>query len=239
MEGSRPVPGAESRRFRRVYFAFMVQASDGSHAVLGRCQRISTSGIYVYAPEPLGNNQLLRLRFVLPGQSDLLDVEGKVLRSRVEDATTGSLGGMLILLARQMPDTERAIRDFVLTCIQREQEYDQRSLPSEGPEEDSTVVPIRFFGTDVPGDEYVVNISEGGAFVRTLRPREPGTKVLVDLYLPGTGSVTRINAQVAWNRPQDPLNRGLSGMGLEFQGALSETREALRAFVERFGNEAA
>ena len=115
-------PGAEKRRFRRVYFAFMVQASDSARTILGRCQRISSSGLYVYAPDPFPEGHPIRLRYALPGQTDLLDVEGKVLRSRREDADTGALGGMLVLLARLMPDSEKSIRDFVLTCILREQE---------------------------------------------------------------------------------------------------------------------
>jgi len=230
-------PGAEKRRFRRVYFAFMVQASDSARTILGRCQRISSSGLYVYAPDPFPEGHPIRLRFALPGQTDLLDVEGKVLRSRREDAETGALGGMLVLLARLMPDSEKSIRDFVLTCILREQEYDGRSLPSEGPDGTSDVIPIRFFGTDMHLDEYVVNISEGGAFVRTLRPRAPGTQVLVDLYLPGASRVTRLNARVAWNRPHDPSSPGLSGMGLEFLGVQPDLADALRTFVDRFGNE--
>jgi uncharacterized protein (TIGR02266 family) len=230
-------PGAEKRRFRRVYFAFMVQVSDSARTVIGRCQRISSSGLYVYAPDPFPEGHTIRLRYALPGQTELLDVEGKVLRSRPEDPATGTLGGMLILLARLMPECEIAIREFVLTCILREREYDGRSLPSEGPGDGSDVIPIRFFGTDMLLDEYVVNISEGGAFVRTLRPRAPGAEVLVDLYLPGTERITRLNARVAWNRPHDTSTPGLSGMGLEFQGVPPELADALRTFVDRFGNE--
>lgn len=233
-------PEAEKRRFRRVYFAFMVQASDSARTVIGRCQRISSSGLYVYAPDPFPDNHPIRLRFVLPGQNDLLDVEGRVLRSRREDAGEGTLGGMLVLLARQMPECETAIREFVLTCILREKEYDDRYLPSEGPEGGAAdVIPIRFFGTDLPLDEYVVNISEGGAFIRTLRPRVPGAQVLVDLYLPGSDQVTRLSARVAWTRPPDASGSGLSGMGLEFLGVPPGVSEALRVFVDRFGNESA
>jgi len=239
MSDPRLDPGAEKRRFRRVYFAFMVQASDSARNVIGRCQRISSSGLYVFAPDPFPEGHPVRLRFALPGQTELLDVEGKVLRSRREDPAAGVMGGMMVLLARQRPDSEQAIRQFVLTCILREQEYGGNVLPSEGPDAAGDVIPIRFFGTDLPLDEYVVNISEGGAFVRTLQPRAPGSQVLVDLYLPGAAQVTRLSARVAWHRPADPAAPGLSGMGLEFLGVTPELAGNLRSFVERFGNESA
>lgn len=232
--------GIEQRRFRRVYFAFLAEVSDGVRTVRGRCQRVSTSGLYVFVPEVFEEGRHLRLRFVLPGQSAAEEVEGRVLRSRAENPDAGTLGGMLVLFERLMPDADAAIREFVLNCLVREREYEGSVLPSEGPDDGApAAIPVRFFGTDQPGDEYVVNISEGGAFVRTLRPLPAGSVTLADLYLPGADRVTRLNARVAWSRAFDPAAPGTSGMGIEFQGVGPETSEALRAFVDRFGNEAA
>lgn len=232
--------GIEKRRWRRVYFAFLVEASDGERVLRGRCQRVSVSGLHVYHPEPFPVDRPIRLRFVLPGQERAQEVQGRVFWSRPEDPDQGFLGGMMVVFQHLMPETEQDIRCFVDFCLTLGAEYDHSVLPSEGPEAASDVIPVRFFGADRPRSEsYVVNISEGGIFLRTLRPKAPGASVLVDLYLPGTDRVHRVNGRVAWSREPEPGVLGLSGMGVEFLGVQGETAEALRQFVQDFGQESA
>jgi len=232
--------GAEQRRWRRVYFAFLVEASDGQRVLKGRCQRVSVSGLHLYHPEPFPEGGPIRLRFVLPGQDRALEQEGRVLWSRPEDPEKGLLGGMMVLFQHASQENEKAIRAFVDVCLVRGMEYRQSALPTDGMEDAGDVIPVRFFGSDLPGrDSYVVNISEGGIFLRTLHPAEPGTPVLVDLYLPGADRVHRVNGRVAWSRAPDPGAPGASGMGIEFLGVCDSAAEALHRFVEDFGGEAA
>lgn len=240
MEEESRQSGIEKRRWRRVYFAFLVEASDGDRVLRGRCQRVSASGMHIYHPEPFPEGRPIRLRFVLPGQDQALEVEGRVLWSRPEDPGQGLLGGMMVLFPRLAPDQEKAIRAFVDFCLDRGMEYEHSALPTVGPEDPGDVIPVRFFGADRPGREsYVVNISEGGIFLRTLHLAEPGAPVLVDLYLPGADRVHRVNGRVAWSRAPDPRSPGSSGMGVEFLGVSGAAAEALHRFVEDFGRESA
>jgi uncharacterized protein (TIGR02266 family) len=230
---------AERRRFRRVFFAFQVEVSDGRRTVHGRCQRVASAGLFVFCAETFPIGTTLRLKFKLPG-GDSIETQGKVLKTRAEDMDSRTLGGMQILFEHLETSTDTAIRDFVLKCIFRGADYNLRHLPSSDPDGDGDdVIPIRFFGTDQPLAEFVLNISEGGAFIRTLKPRASLTQVLVDLYLPGQPSVTRIEARVAWARSPSPEDPGRGGMGLEFLSVPPEVTASLRDFVDNYGEDGA
>ena len=99
------------------------------------------------------------------------------------------------------------------------------------------VYSARFFGTGGVQDSYVVDISEGGLYVRTLELAEAGEEVLVDLYVPGAGEVTRVGGQVVWKRPHDPNNPGSAGVGIQFGDLPDHAAALIRDFVEIFGTD--
>ncbi len=81
--------------------------------------------------------------------------------------------------------------------------------------------------------ETCVNVSRGGAFVRTSEPLRPGRRLLVELQLPGGQQVEAIG-RVAWARKvlgpdgQDTE----TGIGVEFLGGAQPQFAQLEAFVE-------
>ena len=79
---------------------------------------------------------------------------------------------------------------------------------------------------------YAKNISRGGLFVATLKPREPGELFTVELTLPGTTPLKlRCQCTVVWKRhfvrksPQEP------GMGLKFVDLADEVAEQVEQWV--------
>lgn len=222
------------RRHKRVYFAFKVEILDGPRTLFGRCQRIANSGMYVFCPTPIQTGQSVAVRFALPGNKQELTVNARVHRFTSEDETTGLLGGMMLIFEDMGPSVELPIRDFVLSCIIRDQDYLTRTAQNG-----HDAVSIRFFGTEQTDTEYVVNISEGGAFIRTLHPLDEGMNLNLDLYLPGCEQVTRISGKVAWSLTPNQSTDGLSGMGINFDGVPDDVSVAIKEFVENFGEEVA
>lgn len=79
---------------------------------------------------------------------------------------------------------------------------------------------------------FTSDISEGGVFVVTYQLHEVGTKVSLELDLPGDHEI-RVSGTVRWVR--DPRNLGeetTPGMGIEFDELDHETHAVISEFVE-------
>jgi type IV pilus assembly protein PilZ len=84
---------------------------------------------------------------------------------------------------------------------------------------------------EVPVLNYVINdpvelnlsympfISEGGLFVPTDRIFPLGTKIFVDLLLPGHKESLKIEGKVVWVTPPNALYQVLSGVGVQLIGS--------------------
>lgn len=79
--------------------------------------------------------------------------------------------------------------------------------------------------------ELCSNLSEGGAFIHTPDPPEPGRRLLVEIHVPHHGPVETIG-RVAWARKVIGAEGALddSGVGVEFLGP-EETRSLLEELL--------
>lgn len=89
--------------------------------------------------------------------------------------------------------------------------------------------PPRFLG-------YLANVSETGAFVQCTNPRAIGTRLSLQLRLPGIEDrVLCDSAQIVWTRHFSSTDGRSPGMGMRFVEVGSETRHALRRFCATGG----
>jgi uncharacterized protein (TIGR02266 family) len=81
--------------------------------------------------------------------------------------------------------------------------------------------------------EYCVNLSRGGAFIRTSDPLSPGRRVLVEIHVP-EGEPVEAVARVAWSKTvlTSGGDSGDSGVGVEFLGSSKDQLSALAEYLE-------
>lgn len=98
----------------------------------------------------------------------------------------------------------------------------------------SVGVSIRLHDAESPthGDILfdVLDLSQGGAFLRSDLLLETGEEVEVTFDLPGEIRPIRARARVAW-ATQKSDHKGVAGMGLEFVDLSPADRVAIAAFV--------
>ena len=104
----------------------------------------------------------------------------------------------------------------------------------------STIEPERDPWTGRPffraSHETCVNLSRGGAFVRTAEPLRPGRRLLVEIHLPNGEPVEAIG-RVAWTRRTIEPGASASerqegaGIGIEFLGGSANQLSALDAYL--------
>jgi hypothetical protein len=75
------------------------------------------------------------------------------------------------------------------------------------------------FGSKVGHISSLIDLSQGGAFVRAAYPRDVGTPIVLDLPTPK--GVVHVHARVAW--------AGAQGMGLRFTRPLGSDRPVFAA----------
>ncbi len=75
------------------------------------------------------------------------------------------------------------------------------------------------FGSKVGHISALVDVSQGGAFVRAAYPREVGTPIVLDL--PTAKGTVHVHARVAWSGP--------AGMGLRFTRPLGDDQPLFAA----------
>lgn len=95
----------------------------------------------------------------------------------------------------------------------------------EGPTEDG-------FSSD-----WAVNISEGGLFINTRKPRPVGTEIRLFISLPDTVSPFELLGKVARVNTVDNQSHQVPGMAIEFHGVDDETKARIDRFVDRLRKE--
>jgi len=96
-------------------------------------------------------------------------------------------------------------------------------------------LPVRF---GVPGavfEDEILNLSTGGAFIRTTRYHRPGSVIFLEFSLDGVEK-TRATGKVMWVTEGVPGNKisFAKGLGVEFQDISATTRANLGLLAHHF-----
>lgn len=74
--------------------------------------------------------------------------------------------------------------------------------------------------------EYLENLRQGGAFIRTEKPLEPGRQCVFEVRAPGLSEPLQLAAVVVASRPTDPV-----GMRVEYRLSGDERQHAERRLL--------
>lgn len=85
---------------------------------------------------------------------------------------------------------------------------------------------------------YAKNISRGGLFIGTVKPREPGDRFNIEITLPKPSTLTfQCSCEVVWKRHYEKNNALEPGMGLKFvdlpEPVAVQIDQWVKAMVER------
>jgi Tfp pilus assembly protein PilZ len=101
-----------------------------------------------------------------------------------------------------------------------------------------TSVAFRAAGRDEDEIGFSYNLSEGGAYVRTLAPPEPGQEVWLEMWPPRSERRVRLAGRVAWRRPFGPVGGATvpTGFGVQLTDGLAGDLDRWRAGCETFAD---
>jgi type IV pilus assembly protein PilZ len=90
-------------------------------------------------------------------------------------------------------------------------------------------VQIDYSTVDEMFSEFTRDINEGGLFIETEKPHQPGTEVAMHFRLPGSGNVLRTIGRVV--RVSSGSSGMPPGMGIEFDELTDEDRQNIDRIV--------
>ena len=94
------------------------------------------------------------------------------------------------------------------------------------------LVRVTYQSIDELFSEFAHNINEGGVFIESDNPMEPGASVALQFKLPGGDNLIEVDGVVVrTSRGETPGE--LAGMGIEFGPLNSEARQRINQLVRR------
>jgi uncharacterized protein (TIGR02266 family) len=110
----------------------------------------------------------------------------------------------------------------------REERFDHRTVPRANVQVSIDIASEHNFWTGL-----TMNVSEGGVFVATHRSVPPGTRLTVEMELPGDDDPLMAIAEVRWTRAYTGNPDAPPGIGLQFIALDAPTLARIRTFVEK------
>ena len=80
---------------------------------------------------------------------------------------------------------------------------------------------------------FAENLSEGGMFISTSRPLQPGATLFLEFLLPDSSLKVKTRAEVMWSRKDPKSPREKRGMGLRFEELSRDDRAKINMMIER------
>ncbi len=80
---------------------------------------------------------------------------------------------------------------------------------------------------------YMLNVSNGGLFIKTEDPLPLDSFVVLKVKIPTDPGDMEIKGRVVWTNPRGRKNSFLKGMGIQFVSLKPADKEKIDAFVEK------
>ncbi len=80
---------------------------------------------------------------------------------------------------------------------------------------------------------FAENLSEGGMFICTTKPLNPGTTLFLEFLLPDSSLKIRTRAEVMWSRKNPRSSQEKREMGVRFEDLSKIDRAKINAMIER------
>ena len=94
------------------------------------------------------------------------------------------------------------------------------------------LVRVTYQTVDELFSEFARNINEGGIFIETDTPQEPGSTVTLQFKLPGSDELIEVKGTVVRSAVESESNE-LPGMGIEFGDLNASSRQRINEIVRR------
>jgi len=193
---------------------------------------ISRGGLFIRTRNTFKPQTVLEINLRLPGYDKPFNIVGEVVHSI--DVETAEKNGWEPGMGIQIVDFEegatRALEGYVSSRL--------KENPLSTPDRRKHArVPVRlrvkFPSLEVLQEDYSKDISRGGIFIQTQKPRGVGDEMIVTLVHPVSGEELDLDGEVVRvSREESHKPGSVSGMGIQFKDMDQEKVKAVERFLD-------
>ncbi len=193
---------------------------------------IEKGGIFIRTERPCAVGSHVKIVLVAPEIDIEIELAGEVM-SRVEktEASSGRPAGMAIRLLEIPTEDRELMEGFIARKMHESPEY--RGHDRRSDQRYRGKIKVRFGSRQALVEEWTHNISHGGIFIKTSKPRSLGEKLVLILVHPDSGESLSLEGEVV--RVVSAENAAATGqsagIGLKFLYIDRELREKLSDFI--------
>jgi uncharacterized protein (TIGR02266 family) len=220
------------RKNLRVKAKLKVRFKDVPAFISEYTHNISKGGLFVRTPKPCEQGSMVQIVIVLPETGQEVPALGEVIHVVTpEQATEAQPAGMGIELKEIKHADVQAIETFIKNKLQEDKYAD--GLGRREHRRFEARIRVRFGSTEAMIEEYTHNISHGGIFIRTQKPKNLHERVKIILTHPRTNEEMILDGEVVRvvQEKESAALRHPSGMGVRFLTIDKYTRDQLAAFI--------
>ena len=195
-------------------------------------KNISKGGMFIKTNKVLKPQTVIEIFLKLPNVDQPLDLVGEVVHAIEPELAKQNNweAGMGIHFVDFEEEAQKVLHDYVATQYHKDPAARPRDR-RQHPRTDSRLR-VKFPSLDVLQHDYSEDISRGGIFIQTPKPREVGDRFLITLVHPETGEELELLGEVVRITHQDPKVPGsLSGMGIRFLEMDEKKHQAIEKFL--------
>jgi len=219
------------RKAARVKARLKVRFKDANAFISEYTHNISKGGIFVRTKKGCPVDSRVEVIIVMPESEREISAFGDVIHViQEEEATQAQPAGMGIELKEIAEEDRKAIEEFI---NQRLGTPEKDKVDRREHERYEARIRVKFGSREAMMEEYSHNISHGGIFIRTEKPKKMGEKLKVILTHPETGEEMILKGEVVRVvKPEKASQTGQPpGMGIKFVDIDKHTRAQLDSFI--------
>jgi len=220
------------RKNIRVKAKLKVRFKDVAAFISEYTHNISKGGLFVRTSKPCEQQSMVQVVIVIPEIEQEILALGEVIHVVTpEQATEAQPSGMGIELKEIKHEDVQSIETFIKNKLELDKYAD--GLGRREHRRYEAKIRVRFGSREAMIEEYTHNISHGGIFIRTRKPKDLHERVKIILSHPVTREEMVLDGEVVRvvREKESAALHHPSGMGVRFLTMDKYTREQLEAFI--------
>ncbi len=195
-------------------------------------KNLSKGGIFIKTSNVLKPQSILEISLKLPGVNRPLSLVGEVVHVIEPELASGH--GWDPGMGVHFVDFEESIQRVIEQYIARKIKQDSGGKVSDRRAHSRVAMRLRvkFPSLDVLEHDYSEDISRGGIFIQTKKPRSVGERLILTLVHPETGQEIELLGEVVRVNNEDPQSPGTqTGMGIRFVDVDKAKSKSIEKFL--------
>lgn len=191
---------------------------------------ISKGGVFIRTTQPRALRERVEVVLIIPEEETEVSALGEVIHVVTPDKATEYMpAGMGIQIVELKKEDQEKIESFINSRLKR----DEQGMGRREHQRVEARIRVKFESKKALVEEYIHNISHGGIFIATTKPRQVGESISVILIHPETEQEMLLRGEVVRvvSPEEAKKQQAQPGMGIKFSALEPYVKSQIDEFI--------